>query len=244
MWASLALTTSASLARSMPAASARLLALVGGQPRAVGAPGCGPAWRPARSRRAPWSRSASLMASNTGPDPLDHPGSPPTMHTRSPLAAAAGPPLTPQSSTGTPSAGGLGAEGPDARGRDGAHDDDGGVRTGGGQAAVGAGQHGVDLLVVDHGHHDDVGTARPGRPASRHRGAVARTARWPRPARRTPPAGTRLGGRWRPHRPRWRRARSPRRSAPGVAPARSIGRSALDVPLSIVVRCGAMVSAR
>ena len=58
---------------------------------------------------------------------------------------------------GHPEGGGLGADGLDARCRDGAHDDEGGAGTGGGQPAVGTGQHGVDLLVVDHGHHHHVG---------------------------------------------------------------------------------------
>ena len=51
---------------------------------------------------------------------------------------------------------GLGADGPDARDRDGAHDDDGGVGAGGGQAPVRTGQDGVDLGIVDHGHHHHV----------------------------------------------------------------------------------------
>ena len=132
---------------------------------------------------------SELMASNTGPARSMTAGSPPTMHTRSPLAAAAGPPVTPQSSTATPSAVGLGPDGLHARGRDGADDDEDGVGAGRGQPAVGPGQHGVDLLVVDHGHHHHVGTTDQVRRRWPPPGPGPGTVRWPRDARRTPPGG-------------------------------------------------------
>ena len=117
--------------------------------------------------------ASELMASNTGPARSMTAGSPPTMHTRSPEAAAAGPPVTPQSSTGTPRAAASAPMAWTHGGRDGAHDDERGARAGRGQPAVRAGQHGVDLLVVDHGHHHHVGPADQVGRRGRHLGRPA-----------------------------------------------------------------------
>ena len=113
------------------------LALVGGQPRAVGAPGCGPAWRPGRSRTGPWSRSASDGVEHR-PDPVDDLGV--AAHHAHQLAGWRPPPgpRSPRSrGRGTPRPAASAPMARDAGDRDGADDDDGGVRVGGGQAAVG-----------------------------------------------------------------------------------------------------------
>src|SRR5450759_2853816 len=99
--ASLALITWASLPRSMPAASARSWPSY--------AASQDPYWTRLRANLAvspapngPMRTTRELMASSTGRTSPMVAGSPPTMHTRSPLAAALGPPLTPQSTTATP----------------------------------------------------------------------------------------------------------------------------------------------
>src|ERR1035437_1840538 len=101
MRASLALTTWASLPRSIPAASARSWPSY--------AASQDPYWTRLRANLAvspapkgPMRTTRELMASSTGRTSSMGAGSPPTMHPRSPLAAALGPPLPPQSTTATP----------------------------------------------------------------------------------------------------------------------------------------------
>ena len=112
------------------------------------------------------------MASNTGPDPLDDVRIP-SHHAHQVAGGRRGRTAGhPAVEHGHAEADGFGPDGLDAGSRDGAHDDDRGAGVAGGQPAVGSGQDGMDLLVVDHRHHHHVGAADQVGRGGRHLGAV------------------------------------------------------------------------
>ena len=97
------------------------------------------------------------MASNSGASPVDH-GVVAAHHAHEVAGGRrARSTAHPAVDHGHPGLRRLGPDGGHARRGDGADHDDDGTGPGGGQGAVGAGQHGVHLLVVHHGDDDDVG---------------------------------------------------------------------------------------
>ncbi len=168
---SLSRAASPSLSRSMPAASAsswaskaasqepyvmRLRASLAARP----APG-GPMWS-----------TRQLMASSTGRTWSTSSAEPPIMQTSSPLAAASGPPLTPQSTTVTPRGAASARNSKTVSARDRADDDHGGPRRRAGEHALGTLEHPTHLGVVEHRHEDDVASGGEGRGCRRHMAAL------------------------------------------------------------------------
>ena len=149
----------------------QLLALVGGQPRAVGdqVPG----------QLGGESGTEGSHGHGQGADgvehrcgPFDHRRIAP--HHAHQVAAGGGGRAAghPAVEDGHAEGVGLGADGVDARRGDGADHNDDGARSGRGQAALGARQHGMDLLVVDHGHHHHLGPTHQVGRGGRHPGPV------------------------------------------------------------------------